>query len=122
MTTFSQKVRGKVTKQTRRRRVSLGTPQKKGMCLKVFTRKPKKPNSALRKVAKVRLSNKKTVDVYIMGEGHSLKEHSTVLIRGGRTQDLPGVNFKCIRGKFDLFGVINRRSSRSKYGVKKSTM
>jgi small subunit ribosomal protein S12 len=119
MTTVSQIVRGKVNKKIRRKRVSLGTPQKKGMCLKVYTRKPKKPNSAQRKVAKVRLSNKMTAEVYIMGEGHTLKEHSTVLVRGGRTPDLPGVNFKCIRGKFDLLGVVNRRTSRSKYGVKK---
>ena len=120
MTTISQKIRGKVQKQRRKNRASLGTPQKKGMCLKVYTRKPKKPNSAQRKVAKIKLSNKMVVEAYIMGEGHTLKEHSTVLIRGGRTADLPGVNYKCIRGKFDLMGVVNRRTSRSKYGVKKA--
>jgi len=92
------------------------------MCLKVFTRKPKKPNSAQRKIAKVRLSNKVTVHAYIMGEGHTIKEHSTVLVRGGRTPDLPGVNYKLIRGKYDLLGVFNRRTSRSKYGVKKAHM
>lgn len=120
MSTFSQIIRGKInTKKIRV--VSLGTPQKKGVCLKVFTRKPKKPNSAQRKVAKVRLSDKSVVQVYIMGEGHPLKEHSIVLIRGGRTPDLPGVNYKCIRGKYDLPGVFNRKTSRSKYGVAKES-
>lgn len=118
MPTISQKIRGKINIK-KKRRVSLGTPQKKGVCIKVFTRKPKKPNSAQRKVAKVKLRNKLVVHAYIMGEGHTLKEHSTVLIRGGRTPDLPGVNYKCIRGKFDLLGVINRKTSRSKYGVPK---
>lgn len=119
MATVSQKVRGKVKKVRKIRRATFKAPQKKGMCLKVFTRKPKKPNSAQRKVAKVKLSNKKVVHAYIMGEGHSLKEHSTVLVRGGRTPDLPGVNYKLVRGKYDLFGVVNRKSSRSKYGMRK---
>ncbi|MGX7576977.1 30S ribosomal protein S12 [Candidatus Vidania fulgoroideorum] len=96
-----------------------GSPQKKGVCLKVYTTTPKKPNSALRKVAKVKLSNGKEVICYIPGEGHELQEHSIVLIRGGRVRDLPGVKYHLIRGKFDLCGVLNRKSSRSKYGVKK---
>jgi small subunit ribosomal protein S12 len=94
-------------------------PQKKGVCLKVYTRTPKKPNSALRKVAKVRLTNKHTVISYIPGVGHSLQEHSIVLIRGGRVQDLPGVKYHIIRGKYDLTGILKRKSSRSKYGTKK---
>jgi small subunit ribosomal protein S12 len=94
-------------------------PQMKGVVIRVFTRKPKKPNSALRKLAKVRLSNGKEVDAYIMGEGHSLQEHGVVLVRGGRTPDLPGVKYKLIRGKYDLAGVMGRKSSRSKYGKKR---
>lgn len=93
-------------------------PQIKGVCLKVFVKSPKKPNSALRKVAKVRLSNKMRVESYIPGEGHNLQQYSVVLIRGGRVPDLPGVKYHIIRGKYDLKGVKNRRSSRSKYGVK----
>jgi small subunit ribosomal protein S12 len=94
-------------------------PQKKGVCLKVYTRTPKKPNSALRKVAKIRLTNKQTVISYIPGIGHTLQEHSIVLIRGGRVQDLPGVKYHIIRGKYDLTGILKRKSSRSKYGTKK---
>ena len=94
-------------------------PQKKGVCIRVFTRTPKKPNSAIRKVARVKLSNNLTITVYIPGEGHTLQEYSTVLIRGGRVKDLPGVKYKLIRGKFDLLGVKNRKTSRSKYGAKK---
>jgi small subunit ribosomal protein S12 len=93
-------------------------PQKKGIVIKILTRKPKKPNSALRKLAKVKLSNKRIIDAYIVGEGHNIQEHSIVLIRGGRTPDLPGINYKLVRGKYDLAGVINRRTSRSKYGTK----
>lgn len=96
-----------------------GNPQKKGIVLRVFIRKPKKPNSAQRKVAKVRLSNKREIDAYIMGEGHTLQEHNVVLVRGGRVPDLPGVNYKLVRGKYDLAGVVNRKTSRSKYGKKK---
>ena len=108
-------------KEKRRRRQALqNCPHKRGVCLKVFIRTPKKPNSAQRKVAKVRLSNGRRITAYISGEGHSLQEHSIVLIRGGRTQDLPGVQYKIIRGKFDLLGVVGRKSSRSKYGVKKN--
>lgn len=97
----------------------LGRPQIKGVCLKLFTLKPKKPNSAQRKVAKVKLSNGMIVDAYIPGEGHSLQEHNVVLVRGGRVKDLPGVKYKCVRGKYDLAGVIGRKRGRSKYGTKK---
>ena len=93
-------------------------PQRKGICLKVYTKTPKKPNSALRKVAKVRLTSKYTVITYIPGIGHNLQEHSIVLVRGGRVQDLPGVKYHMIRGKYDLLGILNRKSSRSKYGTK----
>lgn len=97
------------------------SPQKKGVCLRVVIRKPKKPNSALRKVAKVKLTNGLVVDAYIPGEGHNLQEHGIVLVRGGRVPDLPGVQYKCVRGKYDLAGVVGRTTSRSKYGVKLST-
>ena len=93
-------------------------PQKRGVGTVVKTMTPKKPNSALRKVARVRLSNKMEVTAYIMGEGHSLAEHSIVLVRGGRVKDLPGVKYHIVRGKFDATGVDNRKTSRSKYGVK----
>lgn len=93
-------------------------PQKKGICLKLVIRAPKKPNSALRKLVKLQLTNNKKVYAYIPGEGHNLQEYSTVLIRGGRVKDLPGVKYHLIRNKFDLLGVINRKSSRSKYGTK----
>jgi len=96
----------------------MGNPQKKGVVLRVFTRKPKKPNSALRKLAKVKLSNGNIVDAYIMGEGHTLQEHAVVLVRGGRVPDLPGVKYKLVRGKYDLVGVVDRKTSRSKYGKK----
>ena len=95
-------------------------PQKKGVCIKVYTTKPKKPNSAIRKVARVKLSNSQQVIGYIPGEGHSLQEHSVVYIRGGRVKDLPGVRYKIIRGKLDLHGVQNRKQARSKYGTKKN--
>ena len=94
-------------------------PQKRGVCLKVYTKTPKKPNSALRKVAKIRLSNKRKILAYIPGEGHNLQEHSVVLIRGGKVKDLPGVKYRVIRGVLDLQGVKNRKSARSKYGTKK---
>ncbi|MGX7582736.1 30S ribosomal protein S12 [Candidatus Vidania fulgoroideorum] len=96
------------------------SPQKRGICIKVYTTTPKKPNSALRKVAKVKLSNKQEVICYIPGEGHNLQEHSVVLIRGGRVKDLPGVKYHIIRGSLDLLGVEGRKSSRSKYGVKRN--
>lgn len=98
--------------------VKTTNPQKRGVCTVVKTMTPKKPNSALRKVARVRLSNKVEVTAYIQGEGHNLAEHSVVLIRGGRVKDLPGVKYHVVRGKYDCAGVENRKSSRSKYGVK----
>lgn len=94
-------------------------PQRKGVCFRVYTRTPKKPNSALRKVAKIRLTNGSEVIASIPGEGHNLQEHSVVLIRGGRVKDLPGVKYKVIRGVLDLQGVVNRKQARSKYGTKK---
>jgi small subunit ribosomal protein S12 len=94
-------------------------PQRKGVCFRVYTRTPKKPNSALRKVAKIRLTNGIEVIAYIPGEGHNLQEHSVVLIRGGRVKDLPGVKYKVVRGVLDLQGVVNRQQARSKYGTKK---
>lgn len=102
------------------KQVKTTNPQKRGVCTVVKTMTPKKPNSALRKVARVRLSNKMEVTAYIMGEGHSLAEHSIVLVRGGRVKDLPGVKYHVIRGKYDAAGVSGRKTSRSKYGVKKS--
>lgn len=98
---------------------TLRSPQKQGVCIRVSTRTPKKPNSALRKIAKVRLTNKNEIIAYIPGEGHNLQEHSVVLVRGGRVKDLPGVKYHCIRGVKDLLGIPNRRSARSKYGTKK---
>jgi small subunit ribosomal protein S12 len=104
-----------------------GSPQRRGVCLQVMTRTPKKPNSALRKVAKVRLTNGQEVIAYIMGEGHNLQEHSIVLVRGGRVKDLPGVRYHIVRGTLDTLGAagpsntnkLTRKVSRSKYGVKK---
>jgi len=95
-------------------------PQRRGVCLQVKTMTPKKPNSALRKIARVRLSNGKEVTVYIPGEGHTLQEHSIVLVRGGRVRDLPGVRYHVVRGALDTLGVSGRKQSRSKYGAKKS--
>lgn len=103
----------------KRRMTTSTNPQKAGVCLLVKTMTPKKPNSALRKVARVRLSNKQEVTAYIMGEGHNLAEHSIVLVRGGRVKDLPGVKYHIVRGKFDSAGVEKRKSSRSKYGVRR---
>lgn len=94
-------------------------PQKQGVCLQVKTMTPKKPNSALRKITRVRLSNGKEVTVYIPGEGHNLQEHSIVLIRGGRIRDLPGVRYQVVRGSRDTLGVNGRKQSRSRYGAKK---
>jgi len=96
-----------------------GSPQKRGVCTRVYTTTPKKPNSALRKVARVRLTNGIEVTTYIPGEGHNLQEHSVVLIRGGRVKDLPGVRYHVIRGVIDAQGVSGRNKSRSKYGTKK---
>jgi len=96
-------------------------PQKRGVCVRVYTTTPKKPNSALRKIARVRLTNQMEVTSYIPGEGHNLQEHSLVLIRGGRVKDLPGVRYHIIRGTLDASGVNNRKQGRSKYGTKRST-
>jgi len=101
------------------RDVAVKCPQKRGVCVKVFTMTPKKPNSALRKVARVRLTNGIEVNAYIPGEGHNLQEHSVVTIRGGRVKDLPGVRYHIIRGSLDTQGVQDRKKSRSKYGAKK---
>jgi small subunit ribosomal protein S12 len=98
-----------------------GAPQKRGVCTRVYTTTPKKPNSALRKVARVRLTNGMEVTAYIPGIGHNLQEHSVVLIRGGRVKDLPGVRYKIIRAALDAAGVANRKQGRSKYGVKMSS-
>lgn len=106
-------------KRSSRTRALMHCPQKQGVCLRVSTVSPKKPNSALRKVARVRLTNGFEVTSYIPGVGHNLQEHSIVLIRGGRVKDLPGVKFHCIRGVKDLLGVPDRKSARSKYGTPK---
>ena len=95
------------------------SPQKRGVCTRVGTKTPKKPNSALRKYARVRLSNGREVDAYIPGEGHNIQEHSVVMIRGGRVKDLPGVRYHVVRGTLDAAGVANRRQARSKYGAKR---
>jgi len=102
----------------KRKYVKTNNPTKRGVCTVVRTMTPKKPNSALRKVARVRLSNKMEVTAYIQGVGHNLAEHSIVLVRGGRVKDLPGVKYHIVRGKFDTAGVIGRTTSRSKYGTK----
>ncbi len=113
-----RKGRKKVKKKTASPALE-GCPQKRGVCTRVYTTTPKKPNSALRKVARVRLTTGKEVTAYIPGEGHNLQEHSVVLIRGGRVKDLPGVRYHIIRGTLDAAGVENRRQGRSKYGAKK---
>jgi len=121
MPTINQLVRyGRKPKKRKSKSPALeGCPQKRGTCIRVYTTTPKKPNSALRKVAKVRLSNGKEVIAYIPGEGHNLQEHSVVLVRGGRVKDLPGVKYHIVRGVYDAAGVANRRNSRSKYGTKR---
>ena len=120
MPTVNQLVRkGRKAPQAKTKTPALaGAPQKRGVCTRVMTQTPKKPNSALRKVARVRLTNRAEVGAYIPGEGHNLQEHSIVLVRGGRVRDLPGVRYHIIRGKLDCAGVDGRRQSRSKYGVK----
>jgi small subunit ribosomal protein S12 len=121
MPTISQLVRkGRGTLPTKSKVPALaGSPQKRGVCTRVYTTTPKKPNSALRKVAKVRLTNGFEVISYIGGEGHNLQEHSVVLIRGGRVKDLPGVRYHIVRGSLDTQGVKDRKQSRSKYGTKR---
>ncbi|KAK5126180.1 37S ribosomal protein S12, mitochondrial [Meristemomyces frigidus] len=120
--TYNQVLRGCRTEQRARRRTSpalANRPELKGVCLRVGTTKPKKPNSGERKVARVRLSSGKVVTAYIPGEGHNVQQHSVVLVRGGRSQDCPGVKYHLVRGAMDLGGVGNRITSRSKYGTKK---
>lgn len=121
MPTINQLVRKGRTKPTKRSKSPVldSCPQKRGVCLQVKTQTPKKPNSALRKIARVRLSNGKEVTAYIPGEGHNLQEHSVVLIRGGRVRDLPGVRYHILRGTLDTAGVDGRSQSRSKYGTKR---
>ena len=121
MPTINQLVRfGRRSKADKSKSPALkNCPQRRGVCLQVMTRTPKKPNSALRKVAKVRLTNGFEVIAYIGGEGHNLQEHSIVLVRGGRVKDLPGVRYHIVRGTLDAAGVEKRRVSRSKYGVKR---
>ena len=122
MPTLSQLVKnGRDTLLEKKKSPALqGNPQRRGVCVRVYTTTPKKPNSALRKVARVKLTNGIEVTCYIPGEGHNLQEHSIALIRGGRTKDLPGVRYKIIRGALDTAGVNNRKQSRSKYGAKKA--
>ena len=121
MPTIQQLVRkGRQSKSSKSKTPALkGSPQRRGVCTRVYTTTPKKPNSALRKVAKVRLTNGYEVISYIGGEGHNLQEHSVVLIRGGRVKDLPGVRYHTVRGSLDCAGVTKRRQSRSKYGAKR---
>ncbi|MBK8019528.1 MAG: 30S ribosomal protein S12 [Betaproteobacteria bacterium] len=121
MPTISQLVRKPRTRQPSKSKVPAlaGSPQRRGVCTRVYTTTPKKPNSALRKVAKVRLTNGFEVISYIGGEGHNLQEHSVVLIRGGRVKDLPGVRYHIVRGSLDTSGVKDRKQSRSKYGAKR---
>src|SRR4051794_38740381 len=118
--TIQQLVRkGRESKSEKSKTPALkGSPQRRGVCTRVYTNTPKKPNSALRKVARVRLSSGVEVTAYIPGEGHNLQEHSIVLVRGGRVRDLPGVRYKIIRGALDAAGVKNRKQSRSRYGAK----
>jgi len=121
MPTINQLVRkGRVLQKTASKSPAMdASPQKRGVCTRVYTTTPKKPNSALRKVAKVRLTNSREVITYIPGEGHNLQEHSVVLIRGGRVRDLPGVRYHVLRGVLDTQGVKDRKQSRSKYGAKR---
>ena len=121
MPTLNQLVRkGRKPVRTKTKSPALqGCPQRRGVCVRVYTQTPKKPNSALRKVTRVRLTNGIEVTTYIPGEGHNLQEHSIVLIRGGRVKDLPGVRYHVIRGTLDTAGVDNRNNSRSKYGAKR---
>ncbi len=120
MPTISQLVRKSRKKQTKKTATPAlkGAPQKRGVCTRVYTTTPKKPNSALRKVARVRLTHGMEVTAYIPGIGHNLQEHSIVLVRGGRVKDLPGVRYKIIRAALDTAGVVDRKKARSKYGVK----
>ena len=120
MPTVNQLIRkGRTSKKAKTKTPALrGAPQKRGVCTRVYTTTPKKPNSALRKVSRVRLTNGMEVGAYIPGEGHNLQEHSVVLIRGGRVKDLPGVRYHIVRGSLDTQGVKDRKQARSKYGAK----
>ena len=122
MPTISQLVRKGRNKPTNKSKSAAldSCPQRRGVCTRVYTTTPKKPNSALRKIARVRLTNGMEVTAYIPGEGHNLQEHSIVMIRGGRVKDLPGVRYHIVRGALDTAGVNNRQKSRSKYGTKKA--
>jgi small subunit ribosomal protein S12 len=121
MPTINQLVRKARQKVEKRKKTPAlqGCPQKRGVCVRVYTTTPKKPNSALRKVARVRLTNGIEVTTYIPGEGHNLQEHSVVLVQGGRVKDLPGIRYRIIRGALDTAGVDSRRKSRSRYGAKR---
>jgi len=121
MPTIQQLVRkGRIKIKSKSKSVALDqSPQRRGVCIRVYTTTPKKPNSALRKVAKVRMTNGEEIIAYIPGEGHNLQEHSIVLVRGGRVKDLPGVRYHLVRGTLDTAGVDNRKQSRSKYGTKR---
>jgi small subunit ribosomal protein S12 len=121
MPTINQLVRKGRKKQRKKSNTPAlkGCPQKRGVCIRVYTKTPKKPNSALRKIARVRLTNGMEVTTYIPGEGHNLQEHSVVLIRGGRVKDMPGIRYHVVRGTLDTIGVQDRRQGRSKYGAKK---
>ena len=121
MPTIQQLVRkGRVTLEKKSKSAALDAcPQRRGVCTRVYTTTPKKPNSAMRKVARVRLTNGNEVNAYIGGEGHNLQEHSIVLVRGGRVKDLPGVRYHIVRGSLDTLGIDKRRQSRSKYGAKR---
>ena len=121
MPTIQQLVRsGREARKEKTKAPALkGSPQRRGVCTRVYTMTPKKPNSALRKVARVRLTSQIEVTCYIPGEGHNLQEHSIVLVRGGRVKDLPGVRYKIVRGTLDTAGVKDRRQARSRYGAKK---
>ncbi len=122
MPTIQQLLRKGRARQRRRSKSPdlMRSPQRRGVCIRVFTATPKKPNSALRKVARVRLTNGREVNAYIPGVGHNLQEHSVVLVRGGRVKDLPGVRYHIVRGTLDTTGVADRNQSRSKYGAKRS--
>lgn len=122
MPTIQQLIRlGRKRKAKKSKAPALNScPQRKGVCLRVYTTTPKKPNSAMRKVARVKLTNGKQVNAYIPGEGHNLLEHSIVLVRGGKVKDLPGVRYHIVRGALDTAGVENRKQGRSKYGTKKA--
>ena len=123
MPTISQLVRkGRTDLSKKSKSAALDScPQRRGVCTRVYTTTPKKPNSAMRKVARVRLTNGNEVNAYIPGEGHNLQEHSIVLVRGGRVKDLPGVRYHVVRGTLDTSGVSDRKTSRSRYGAKKSS-